>query len=130
MIDWSAWLGLLRPISEVSIPRYCFWEAKTEARDDESVSYQLHGFSDASNDALSCVVYLRRLIGRRSNASPSCMASRNWFCCLRRIGRSLEKNWKRLGFVLNWCSPCLNRCSICLAAFTCGQTHKWHLNGL
>ena len=67
IIDWSAWLCLLRPISKVSIPRYCFCETETETRDDESVSYQLHGFSDASNDALSCVVYLRRLIGRRSN---------------------------------------------------------------
>ena len=65
MIGWGAWLCLLRPISEVSIPRYCFWE--TETRGDESVSYQLHGFSDASNYALSCVVYLWRLIGRRSN---------------------------------------------------------------
>ena len=69
MIDWSAWLCLVRPISEVSIPRYCFWEAETETGDDESVSYQLHGFSDASNDALACVVYLRRLIGRRSNVA-------------------------------------------------------------
>ena len=67
MVDWSAWLCPLRPISEVSIPRYCFWEAETEAGDDKSVSYQLHGFSDASNNALSCVVYLRRLIGRRWN---------------------------------------------------------------
>ena len=69
MINWRAWLCLLRPISEVSIPRYCFWEAETETGDDKNVSYQLHGFSDASNDALACVVYLRRLIGRRSNVA-------------------------------------------------------------
>ena len=30
IIGWSAWLCLLRPISEISIPRYCFWEAETE----------------------------------------------------------------------------------------------------
>ena len=42
---------------------------ETMARDDEGVSYQLHGFSDASSDALSCVVYLRRLIRRRSNVA-------------------------------------------------------------
>ena len=69
MIDWSAWLCLLRPISEVSTPRYCFCEAETETRHGESVSYQLLGFSDASNDALFCVVYLRRLIRRRSNVA-------------------------------------------------------------
>ena len=28
MIDGSAWLCLLRPISEVSIPCYCFWRPK------------------------------------------------------------------------------------------------------
>ena len=85
IIDWSAWLCVLRPVLEVSIPRYCFWETETETRDDESVSYQLHGFSDASNEALSCVVYLRRLKGD-DQTSPSCMASRNWFCYLKQIG--------------------------------------------
>ena len=39
------------------------------ARDDESVCYQLHEFSDTLNDALSCVVYLRRLIERRSKVA-------------------------------------------------------------
>ena len=68
-IDWSAWLCLLRAVSEVLIPRYCFWETETETRDNGSVSYQLHEFSDASNDVLSCVVYLRRLIRRRSNVA-------------------------------------------------------------
>ena len=66
MIDWSARLCFLRPILEVSIPRHCFWEAETETRDDEGVSYQMHGISDASNDALLCVNYLRGLMGRRS----------------------------------------------------------------
>ena len=34
--------------------------------DDKNVAYQLHGFCDASNQALSCVVYLRRIINGRS----------------------------------------------------------------
>ena len=67
MIVWSAWLCLFQPVLEVSIPRHWFWGTETETRGNESVSYQLHGFSDVSNDALSCVVYLRRRIGRRSN---------------------------------------------------------------
>ena len=55
MIDRSAWLCLLRPISKFRFPATAFCETKTETRDDKSVRYQLHGFSDASNDALSCV---------------------------------------------------------------------------
>ena len=47
MIAWSARPCLLRPISKVSIPRYCFWDTETKTREDESVSYQLHGFGDA-----------------------------------------------------------------------------------
>ena len=39
MVDCSAWLCLLQPISEVLIFRYCFWENETETRGDESVSY-------------------------------------------------------------------------------------------
>ena len=122
MIDWSAWLCLLRSISEVSIPCYYFWEAETETRDDESVSYQLRGFSDASNVALSGVVYLRRIIERRPNVA--------FVHAKSKLVLISQANWKRLSFVLNWCSPCLNRCSICLAVFTCVQIHKLHLNGL
>ena len=33
--------------------------------DDEDVAYQLHGFCDGSNQALSCLVYLRRIINGR-----------------------------------------------------------------
>ena len=34
--------------------------------DDENVAYQLHGFCDASDQALSCVMYLRRRVNGRS----------------------------------------------------------------
>ena len=49
----------------LSIPRYCFLEAPV-IEDDKNVAYQLHGFCDASNQSLSCVVYLRRIINGRS----------------------------------------------------------------
>ena len=49
----------------LSIPRYCFLEEPV-IEDNENGGYQLHGFCDASNQALSCVVYLRRIINGRS----------------------------------------------------------------
>ena len=39
------------------MPRCLFPETSLEVG-TSSVEYQLHGFSDASNSALSCVVYL------------------------------------------------------------------------
>ena len=130
MINRSAWLCLLRPISEVSIPCYCFWEAETETRDDESVSYQLHGFSDALNDALSCVVYLRRLIERRSNvvfvhgksklvliSQANWTISRNELEAARLCSKlmfAVSKSLQHLSCSFHWCT----------------DSHKLHLNGL
>ena len=45
----------------LSIPCYCFLK-RPMIEDNENVTYQLHGFSDMSNQALSCVVYMRYII--------------------------------------------------------------------
>ena len=45
----------------LSIFHYCFLKGPV-IEDDGDVAYQLHEFCDASNRALSCVVYLRRII--------------------------------------------------------------------
>ena len=63
--DWSKWVNAMDSFAGLCIPRYCFLEGLV-VDDYESVAYQLHGFCDASNQALSCVVYLRRIINGRS----------------------------------------------------------------
>ena len=63
--DWSKWVNVMESFAGLSIPRYCFLEGPV-IEDDESVAHQLHGFCDTSNQALSCVVYLRRIINGRS----------------------------------------------------------------
>ena len=52
----------------LSIPRYCFLE-RSVIEGDENVAYQLHGFCNVSNQALSCVVYLRRRVNGRSGVA-------------------------------------------------------------
>ena len=49
----------------LSIPR-CYFLEEPVIEDDENVAYRLHGFCDASIQALSCVVYLSRIIHGRS----------------------------------------------------------------
>ena len=53
---WKKWLGRLHLLHGFSLPRSCYVVESTGV-----VSYQLHGFCDASNLAYSCVIYLRRL---------------------------------------------------------------------
>ena len=48
-----------------SIPRYCFENEEINKSTSSQVKYQLHGFCDASNYALSCVVYLRQIVEDR-----------------------------------------------------------------
>ena len=63
--DWSKWVNVMESFAGLSITRYCFLEGPV-IEDDGDVAYQLHGFCDASNQALSCVVFLRRIINGRS----------------------------------------------------------------
>ena len=44
VIGWSALLCLLQSASKVPVTHYCFERTEIETGDDESVSYQLHGF--------------------------------------------------------------------------------------
>ena len=59
--DWSKWVNAVENFAGLSIPRYCFSKGPV-IEDRKNVAYQLHGFCDASNQALSCMVYLRRII--------------------------------------------------------------------
>ena len=62
---WCKWINIMGSFAGLSIPRCCFLEEPV-IEDDENAAYQLHGYCDASNQALSCVVYLRRIINGRS----------------------------------------------------------------
>ena len=53
--DWKKWLASLDLLDEFSIPHNCLPDCAPRG----TSSYQLHGFSDASNSAYSCVIYLR-----------------------------------------------------------------------
>ena len=66
--EWNSWLGSLVALSGVSIERYCFANSVIPGEDDR-VTYQLHGFCDASNNAFSCVIYLRRVVNGRASLS-------------------------------------------------------------
>ena len=59
--DWKIWNRSMEVVANYSTPRYCFSDGVEITRDDKII-YQLHGFCDASNHALLCGVYLRRLI--------------------------------------------------------------------
>ena len=52
---WTRWKAELPLLSDLSIPRYYF------PKDSHIHSLQLHGFSDASEDAYAAVVYLRSI---------------------------------------------------------------------
>ena len=54
----------MEAVANYSTPRYCFSDG-VEITSGGKFFYQLHGCCDASNYALSCVVYLRRLVNRK-----------------------------------------------------------------
>ena len=59
--QWNSWLRALELLKDFSQPRWYFADSSfCQVSDD--VQYQLHAFSDASNQVLSSVVYLRRLV--------------------------------------------------------------------
>lgn len=65
---WQTWVDTLDVVTELSISRCCYSNSGGDTSND-SVVYQLHGFCDASNCAMSCVVYLRRIANDKSDVS-------------------------------------------------------------
>ena len=57
---WDVWVNTLKILSNLSLPRCC---CPIESNDNDGPPvYQLHGFCDASNSAMSAVIYLRRIV--------------------------------------------------------------------
>ena len=59
--EWKAWFQLLDPLLDIALPRYYF-EGSIPVSPQDHVIYQLHSFSNASNNAYGSVAYLRRLV--------------------------------------------------------------------
>ena len=59
--EWACWIESLSAVSDLAISRHCFKDSE-DLESTDKVIYQLHGFCDASNSAISCVIYLRRLV--------------------------------------------------------------------
>ena len=64
---WEAWVDTLTGLSNVSLTRCCCGVAPN-ANNDDAV-YQLNGFCDASNCAMSAVLYLRRVVQGKAQVS-------------------------------------------------------------
>ena len=60
--NWNSWISSLKDLSCVELERYCFANIETPCENKDSAIYQLHGFCDASDNAFSCVIYLRRIV--------------------------------------------------------------------
>lgn len=59
--EWDAWLHSLCLLQNFSLPRWLFINSGVPRLNDD-IKFELHGFSDASNQAFSSVIYIRRLI--------------------------------------------------------------------
>ena len=75
---WSQWRAELNLLSEQHIPR-CYFP-----KDAEIVSVQLHGFSDASEQAYAGVVYLR-MIDSTGNIHTSLVMSKTKVAPIKRL---------------------------------------------
>ena len=64
--DWKKWLETSNILNKFCIPRNFLLEY-TELRND--AEYQLHGFCDASDSALSCAIYLRGVSAGKAQVS-------------------------------------------------------------
>ena len=58
---WNKWLCSIQLLSDFALPRWYFANSPYCTPNDE-ISYELHGFSDASNQAFCSVIYLRRIV--------------------------------------------------------------------
>ena len=56
---WNHWRTILEEWKDLTIPRWYF-ATSSFSDDDVNAEYELHAFSDASNEAYGCVVYLRK----------------------------------------------------------------------
>ena len=64
---WEKWVDTLAAVTDLSHARDCFPGCETISCD--KIVYQLHGFCNASNSAMSCVIYLRRIVNGASQVS-------------------------------------------------------------
>ena len=83
--SWRKWLASLSLLEDFSIPRNCF-----AYRQDPlgMPSYQIHGFSDASDTAYCCVVYLRCWVAGKSKVS--------FLLGKSRVVLTHQSNWVRI----------------------------------
>ena len=60
--SWNCWLNTLAEWKHLSLPRWYFENAILTATDSSEFKpeYELHAFSEASNEAYGCVVHLRK----------------------------------------------------------------------
>ena len=61
LCEWRKWVASVESFFDISISRCCFLDGLAGECFD-GVVFQLHGFCDVSDRALSCVVYLRRIV--------------------------------------------------------------------
>ena len=59
---WNDWLNLCMKWKDISLPRWYFANASVSVKDPKECEFELHVFSDASNQAHGSVVYLRRIV--------------------------------------------------------------------
>ena len=60
---WNRWLMTLDTWRNLFLPRWYFANSSLTESQCLNAEWQLHAFSDASNEAYGCVVYIRRKIG-------------------------------------------------------------------
>ena len=118
--NWIIWAASVEPFLGYFVPR-CFFPEDVAEIEKSKKSYQLHGFSDASNSALSCVVYLRRVVeGRRSCVAIIQGKSRvvlvnqsNWVISRKeleaavmcsKLMKSVSESLQHLGCSLHFCT--------------------------
>ena len=76
--DWLQWRTELHRLSGKSIPR-CYFDKSTQI-----ISFELHGFSDASEHAYAAIVYLR-MIDLLGNVQVSLVTSKTKVAPIKRL---------------------------------------------
>ena len=116
--NWNSWVTSVKSLSNVALHRYCFRDS-VPPNDCDNVQYQLHGFCDASDDAFSCVIYLRRIVNDRAAVS--------FIFGKSRVVLSHQLNWvisrKELE-AAKLCSDLMLLAKSALESFTC-SSHFW-----